>query len=378
LAGELHIVELSRGRRDLNRFIRVAHGLYRADPNWVAPLTSDLRKVLGDANPFYEHADAQFWVAARGGRDVGRIAGIVDRVHNDYHKEHTAFWGFFECEDDAEVAASLFKAVNDWARGRGTDRLLGPMNPSSNDECGLLVEGFDSAPVFMMTYNPPYYARLVEGAGYGKAKDLLAYHFRISAEPQARMERLAAAARRRLPEVTFRSVRIKELAADLVKVKEVYNSAWEANWGFAPMTDGDLQFMAGRLKPLLVPQLAWLAETAHEAVGFMMSMPDYNQALKPLRGRLMSPWLFWALPYLLRWKPTRFVRVVTLGIKKAWRQRGIDAVLFAESLKHSLATGYADCEVSWLLEDNEMVIRPIQVFGGALYKRYRLYEKPVG
>ena len=373
----MRIVPLSRGRRDIARFLAVPHGIYRGDPNWVAPLEDDLRKVFTDANPLFSHAEMQLWVAERDGRDVGRIAGILDRAHNDFHRETTAFFGFFECVDDAAVSAELFAVVAAWARERRMTRLLGPMNPTTNDECGLLVEGFDSPPVLMMTYNPAYYMRLFDAAGLTKAKDLLAYRIVLKDTPLARLSRLAAGFSRRQPDLRIRSIRKKTLKADLTKVKEVYNAAWEDNWGFVPMTDGDIDFMAGRLKPLLAEDLVLLAETPQEPVAFMMSLPDYNEAMKPLKGKLLTPKIFGFLAYLLGWKRPRMTRLITLGIKKSYRNRGIDAVMFAESLKAMLAGGYRECEVSWILEDNVMVQRPIELFEGRVYKRYRIYEKAV-
>lgn len=371
------IVEVSRRGRDLARFLHVPYPIYRDDPNWVAPLLDDLKKVFADKNPLFEHAEMKLWVAVRDGKDVGRVAGILDRTHNTVHHESTAFFGFFESVNDPVVAGALLETVGAWAKETGMNNLLGPMNPTTNDECGLLIEGFDPPPVIMMTYNPRYYIDLLEGAGFAKAKDLLAYHFTVDEEPLRRLTRLADAVRRREPDLVVRPIRRKTLKQDLARVKEVYNSAWEENWGFVPMTDAELDFMAARLKPLLLEEIALLAEVKGEPVAFMMSLPDYNEALQPLKGKLLTPKIVNFLKYLMGWKRPRFVRVVTLGIKKGYRQRGIDAVMFAQSLRASLEVGFRDCEVSWMLEDNVMILRPIDVFGGKKYKTYRLYEKAV-
>jgi hypothetical protein len=199
----------------------------------------------------------------------------------------------------------------------------------------------------------------------------------INEKPLSRLSRLASGFARREPELTIRPIRKKTLKADLTKVKEVYNSAWEDNWGFVPMTDGDIDFMAARLKPLLVEDLVLLAENPREPVGFMMSLPDYNEAMKPLKGKLLTPKIFVFLAYLLGWKRPRMTRLITLGIKRKYRNRGIDAVMFAESLRAMLAAGYRECEVSWILEDNVMVQRPIDLFEGKVYKRYRIYERAI-
>lgn len=373
----MKVVPLTRARRDVARFLAVPHGIYRGDPNWVAPLEDDLKKVFGEGNPLFEHAEMGLWVAESGGRDVGRIAGVLDRAHNEFHGERSAFFGFFESIDDPAVSRALFAEVERWAKERGMDRLLGPMNPTTNDECGLLVEGFDSPPVLMMTYNPQYYLRLYDDAGLVKAKDLLAYRVVLAPKPLERLSRLAAGFERRQPDLGVRPIRKKTLKADLTKVKEVYNAAWEDNWGFVPMTDGDIDFMAARLKPLLAEDLVLLAETPQEPVAFMMSLPDFNEAMKPLRGKLLTPKLLGFLSYLLGWKKPKMVRLITLGIKKSHRNRGIDAVMFFHSLQAMLSAGYRECEISWILEDNVMVQRPIALFEGEVYKRYRIYEKPV-
>jgi ribosomal protein S18 acetylase RimI-like enzyme len=251
------------------------------------------------------------------------------------------------------------------------------MNPTTNDECGLLVDGFDDPPALMMTYNPRYYVELFDACGLTKAKDLLAFNVEIAEKPLARLRRLADGFARREKNLVVRPIRKKTLKADLTKVKEVYNSAWEDNWGFVPMTDEDIDFMAGRLKPLLVEDLTFIAETPTEPVGFMMTLPDFNEAIQPLKGKLLTPKLLNFVAYLMGWKKPSRTRLITLGIKKGYRNRGIDAVMFAESLGAILKGGYRNCEISWILEDNVMVQRPIRLFEGRVYKTYRIYEKAV-
>ena len=373
----IQIIELARTGRELSRFLQVPYPIYGDDPNWVAPLLVDLRKVFLDTNPLFAHAEMRLWVATRDGRDVGRIAGIVDRNHLTRHQDGAAFWGFFESVDDRAVAAALFDRAATWAREHGCRKLLGPMNPTTNDECGLLVDGFDRPPVVMMTYNPRYYVPLVEGCGFAKAKDLLAYHLHVDPKPMARLTKIADGLARRNPDIQITRIRKKTLKSDLVKVRAVYNAAWEDNWGFDPMTDAELDFMGERLKPLLVEDAALLAEDKGEPVAFMLSLPDYNEALRPMRGRLLTPKVWGLARMLMGWRKPRMARVVTLGIVKTHRQRGIDAMLFAQSLKAALDLGVSECEVSWMLEDNLMVLRPIEVFDGSRYKTYRLYERAV-
>jgi hypothetical protein len=375
MSSPITVREVARQGRDLARFLRVPYAIYAADPNWVAPLLTDLKKVFRDGNPLFEHAEMRLWIAEREGRDVGRIAGVLDRNHVARHADGAAFWGFFESVDDQAVADALFAATSTWAKSVGASKLLGPMNPTTNDECGLLVDGFDRPPVIMMTYNPRYYVPLVEQAGFTKAKDLLAYHFTVDNGPLERLEKIARGLARRNPDITLKPIQKKTIRQDLEKVKQVYNAAWEDNWGFVPMTSAELDFMGERLRPLLVENWALLAEDKGVPVGFMLSLPDYNEALAPLKGRLLTPKIFHFLKYLLGWKMPKWGRVLTLGILKDYRQRGIDAMFFAHSLREGLRSGVKEVEVSWMLEDNLMVLRPIEVFGGSRYKTYRLYER---
>jgi ribosomal protein S18 acetylase RimI-like enzyme len=377
MSNETRIEALSRNARDVSRFLEVSYAIYREDPHWVAPLLMDLKKVFTDANPLFQHAEMQLWIASRGGRDIGRIAGILDHNYHRATGDDAAFFGFFECVEDADANRRLFGAVSDWARQKGTKGLLGPMNPTSNDECGLLVKGFDSPPVLMMTYNPRYYITLIEAEGFRKAKDLLAFHIDLATIPMARLERIATKIKKRNPNLVFRPVRRKTLEADLGKVKEVYNEAWQDNWGFVPMTDAEVDFMAERLKPLLMEGLIWLAEAGTEPVGFLLAMPDYNMALKPLKGRLLTPKVLGFIPYLLGWKrPTR-TRVLTLGVKEKYRAKGLESALLIEGLKVGFDAGVRESEASWILEDNVMMCRMLEAIGGRPYKTYRLYRKDV-
>jgi ribosomal protein S18 acetylase RimI-like enzyme len=377
MSPSVEIIPLERNPRDVDRFLRVPYGIYANDPNWVAPLLMDVRKVFQDENPLFEHATMQLWVARHHGRDVGRIAGILEQLHNQTHNERTAFFGFFECVEEPEAARRLFDTVSDWARAQGMKRLLGPMNPTTNDECGLLVEGFDSPPVFMMAYNPRYYAPLVESAGFAKAKDLLAYDFDLANTPMSRFERIWSKFQKREPEIRVEPVRKRTLTRQLTQIQQVYNEAWEDNWGFVPMTDAEIRFMAARLKPLLVEGLTQIALNGEEPVGFLLATSDFNEAFHPLNGRLLSLGLVQALPYLLQWKVPKYCRVLTLGVKAAYRGRGIEAAMLTHGLRTGFQLGFRRIESSWILEDNTAVQRVIQLFGGEVYKRYRLYEKAV-
>ncbi|HEV2064808.1 MAG TPA: N-acetyltransferase, partial [Thermoanaerobaculia bacterium] len=361
------------------RFFDVADRVYAGDPNWVPPLRDDVALVFSDKNPFWEHAEIQLFVARRDGKDVGRIAAILDRGHNEFHGEKTAFFGFFESENDAATAVALFDAAGARGRARGMTTLRGPANPSLNDEAGLLVDGFGSPPVLMMTYNPRYYVALYENAGFRKAKDLLAYWFRLEEKPLARLLRVADRLRKRESDIVVRTVSKGGLEKELPRIREVYNEAWEKNWGFVPMSSGEMDFMAKRLKPLVVEELLWLAEAKKpdgtlDPVAFMLMLPDYNVAMAKAGGSLLP---FGWLKFLLALKKIKTVRVVTLGLKKPYRMRGIQSIMMADSLKYLLKKGYTGAEVSWLLEDNELVIGSVRLWGGQLYKTYRMYDRPI-
>lgn len=372
----LQIVPLpDRGPKSLRRFEDVAHGLYRGDPHWVAPLFDEVLAILGTRNPFWEHAETQLWVARQGGRDVGRIAGIVDRTHNTVHRERTAHFGWFECVDDARVSAALFDVAFDWARQRGMDRVVGPMSPSINGECGLLVDGFDSPPVLMMTYAPRYHAALVERAGFAKVRDLIAFYIDHARCPAERLRRLGERVLKRHPDIAIRPVTKRSLKADVPHIKRVYNEAWEQNWGAVPLSSGEIDLLVERLGPLLIDGLVWLAESQGEVMGFQLILPDANEFLQPLRGRLLSPGLLKALPYLVGWRYPRTMRLVALGTRPEFRGLGIEAVMFARSLERAIELGFKGCEASWVLEDNLPVRRLIEVFEGRPYKTYRVYER---
>ncbi|MHC1763259.1 MAG: N-acetyltransferase family protein [Verrucomicrobiia bacterium] len=371
----LQIIPLSRDTQDIRRFLRVSERIYRDDPFWVAPLWLDIRKQFSDGNPFLNHAEMALWIASRDGEDVGRVAGIFDRLRQDPPGERTAYFGFFETQRDPEVSHALFEVVSSWAQHKGADLLVGPMNPSANDECGLLVKGFEQPPVLLMSYNPGYYEELVLAAGFNKAKDLLAYHIDLAGCPLNRIDRLVERFRRRKSNLRLRPIRRRTLAQDLPKIKEVYNEAWSRNWGFVPMTDAEVDYMAKRLGPLLTEGISWLAETPEGPVGFLLALPDYNEAIKPLRGRLFTPKLAGLLPYLLGRKLPTTARVIALGVKERFRGRGIETTMLGEALRVGARLGFRQAEASWVLEENVATRQTIEAFGGKPHKTYRLYQR---
>jgi ribosomal protein S18 acetylase RimI-like enzyme len=375
MSNDIKIVHLARTSRDIDRFLKVSYTIYRDDPLWVAPLLMDLKKVFTDENPLFEHAAMELWIATKEGRDVGRIAGIIENQADKGDTAREASFGFYECVNEPAVSEALFKELFAWAKKQNATRMIGPVNPTTNDECGLLINGFDSAPVFMMTYNPEYYVGLIETQGFSKAKDLLAFIIDLSKIPMDRLTRIAGKVRKRNPDLSFRPILRKTLQHDLGKVKEIYNAAWQDNWGFIPMTDAEVDFLAARLKPMLMEGLVWIAETKDEPVAFLLATPDFNVALQPLKGRLLTPRLLGFIPYLMGWKLPPRTRVLTLGVKDKYRGRGLESALLIEGLKVGFDAGFKESEASWILEDNVMMCRVLESIGGRVYKTYRIYER---
>ncbi len=374
-------VEVARIQSGLEKdeFIRFQWQVYEADLHWVPPLLMERRDFVDPAkNPFYDHADVALFVARRGGQVVGRIAAVEDRNFNSFHGTKTAYFGLYESLNDAGVAAALFKAAKEWARWRGLDTLLGPMNLSTNYEVGLLVEGFDSDPYIQMPYNPRYYGALFEACGLKKAKDLWAWERSAKTPPPERFTRIADKIREH-EEITIRSVNLRDFDAEAARIKEVYNAAWEENWGFVPMTSAEFDKLARDLRQMITPDLAIIAEHRGEPIAFSLTVPDYNQALKKVNGRLTTYGIPVGLAKLL-WHARSIdrVRLIALGVKQGWRRRGVDAVLVVETIRRAHRLGYAGGEISWTLEDNDLINRAIEACGCTRTKVYRVYEAPTG
>lgn len=363
------------GRTELDAFIRLPWRLYRGDPRWVPPLLADVRALLDTSkHPFHRHADVQLFLALRDGAAVGRIAAIVNRAHNEFHDVRLGFFGLFECDDDEDAAARLLETAEAWLRERGMTAVEGPMNLSTNDELyspGLLVDGFDTPPVVMMTHTRPSYPALLEAAGYRGVKDLLAYWVDGSnGLPPRFMDALERA--QRAARVTIRGLDMKRFAAEVDTIQDIYNSAWEQNWGFVPMTPEEIAYMAEHLKPVVNPRLCAMAEVDGEPVGFALALPDYNQALRHVNGRLLP---FGVLKFLWHRRRINAVRVITLGLKPEYRHRGLDGMLIGHIFRESQKLGSPRGECSWILEDNSAMRRGIERVGGTVYKTYRVYGR---
>lgn len=361
--------------RAFKQFIDLPWTIYRGDPYWVPPLKSDVRSLLSQKHPFYRHAEKGLFLAVRDGVPVGRVAAILNHNHNGFHGERAGFFGFFECMDDDESSGALLAEVEKWCREKGAEIIRGPVNPSTNEECGLLIENFLSPPFVMMTYNPPYYVDLLEGCGYRKAKDLYAYWYHVGKKVPQRLERLVGKVMEKEKGLSVRHLDMNRFDEDLKAVRIIYNEAWEKNWGFVPMTDGEIDFLAKKLKPLVAPEIVNLAFVDGEPAGFAMGLPDYNSVLKILNGRL-TPW--GALGALRAAKRIRSGRCITLGVREKFRKRGIETPLFAMTWQGGIDLGYRYGEFSWLLEDNKPILdAAAKVFSASHYKTYRIYEKPL-
>lgn len=362
-----------RGWRDLRGFLKLSWRIYQDDPAWVPPLLFDLKKLLNPRkHPFHQHAEVQYFLARRGQEVVGRIAAIINHQYVQFHEEATGFFGFFESVNDEEVAAELLAAAERWVAERGMAGMRGPMNFSTNEECGLLVEGFQYPPAVMMPYNPPYYIQLLEAAGYVKAKDLLAY---LIADPTKTPERLARGVARlqRGQNITIRPINLRRFREDLEIIRGIYHSAWEHNWGFVPMTKAEFDDTAQQLRRVANPNLCLIAEVEGEPVGFALALPDYNQALRYINGRLLP---FGLLKLLWYRRKIDAARVLTLGLKPGFRRLGIDALLYFRLWQETPKNGYsAWVECSWILEDNWEMRRGLERMGARIYKTYRIYEK---
>lgn len=355
-------------------FLRLLWRLYRGDPHWVPPLLFQQRALLDPAqHPFHQHATVQLFLAYEGPDPVGRIAAIVNQQHIAVHQEAVGFFGFFETVPSVAVAQALLQAAADWLRAQGMVAMRGPVNPSTNDECGLLVEGFDRPPVFMMPYNPPSYPALLEACGLRKAKDLYAYYIHRDWVDLQRYQRLADRLRERAG-VVVRPGQMARFEAELMLIKQVYNRAWERNWGFVPMTDAEFAYLARALKPLVVPELVQIALVGEEPAGFALVLPDYNQVIRHLNGRLG---LLGLLKFLWYRRRISTIRVMALGVVPEHRKKGIEALMILHAWEQAHRRGYQDAEVSWILEDNHLMNNTIRNLGCRHYKTYRIYEQPL-
>ncbi|MEW6207140.1 MAG: N-acetyltransferase [Acidobacteriota bacterium] len=369
---EIRPVKSSRERRE---FLDLPYRLYRDDPHWVPPLRMAQKDMLDTRrHPFYLTADVEMFIARRQRRAVGRIMAIINHAHNSFHNERAGFFGFFESENDREVASDLIQTAKMWAKERGAAVMRGPFNPSPNYECGLLVEGFDSPPVVMMTYNPPYYIDLLEQSGLRKAVDMYAY--RISPGSFILSDKLKSVADRLRESISVRTVDMKNIRREADIIRSIYNNAWSDNWGFVPMIEEEFAHLTRDLKQIVDPRIVYIAEKKTdsgeaEPVGFFLAVPDINLALKKIDGRLFPLGLI-----KLLWHSRRIpsFRIIIMGVIKEHQSLGVASLFYERIYRDVTKCGYEDAEMSWVLENNVTMNRAARLIGGRRYKTYRIYE----
>jgi GNAT superfamily N-acetyltransferase len=325
-------------------------------------------------NPFFEHAEVELFLAYKGGVLNGRVAAIIDENHNKIHNEKIVFFGLYESFNDFNVTKVLLDKVVEWGKERGMEILRGPMNLSMNDECAFLLEGFDSPPVIMMTYNPRYYLELMEKYGLVKAKDLYAFFMTKDHETAKKVDEIVEKTKS-ATDITLRTANLKNIDEEAERIKSIYNQGWENNWGFVPWTDKEMEHMAKKLKQIADPNLIILAEDKGKPVGFAFGLPNYNEILIKMNGKLFPLGILKLLYYR---KKIEGVRGVVFGVLKEYRLTGLSYLLYSELEKNGIAKGYQWAETSWQLEDNEAVNRFVVSVGGKVYKKYRIFEKSIG
>ena len=367
-----------RDDRMMKLFIEIPFRIYAKVDHWISQPRMAVRDLLNrNKHPFHEHAQVEYFLAFRDRECVGRIAAIENFAHNQFHGEKIGFFGFLDAQADAEIFRALLAEAEAWCRARGLSAMRGPCSFSTNEECGALVMGFDALPTVMMPWNPESYPRHIEAAGYAKAKDL--YSWWVDEDNyDERLHRIADRVREKISgrdkkvSVVSRAVNMGRFAAELELVRKVYNSAWEKNWGFVPMTRAEIDFMAKELKPLLLPELLRFIEVDGEPVAFALTLPDYNMILRHLKGRLGPAEI--ALFLLLR-KRIHTIRMLTMGVVKEFRGRGLESILISDTVRECRRIGFAAADMGWILEDNVLMNRTLQSLGGRHYKTHRIYEK---
>ncbi len=361
------------GTSGTREFVKLQWKFYQGDHNWVPPLLMDRMKLLNvKKNPFFKHSDMQLFIAEDQGEAVGRIAAIINRNHNAVHGDKVGFFGFFESINRQDVANALVDAAASWLRAKGMDTMRGPMNPSVNDEIGMLVKGFDRPPVILMTYNPRYYPLLMDGAGMKKAKDLLAYLLENERVATEKLERGQQLVRERYG-VTVRDVDFKNIEREAVILKDLYNRSWEANWGAVAMTDEEFDFLAKDLTQVVgkFKDLVFILERHGEPVGFALCLPDLNQVLKHNGSGRLLPALYHMLTGT---RMISFARIIVLGVIPQYRGKGFDSVMYWEVLQRAAKHNIYTAEASWVLEDNVMMNRGAKMMNAEAYKTYRIYD----
>jgi len=366
-------ITLATTKKERKQFIDFPYQHYADDENWIPPLKMEQKKLIDtENNPFYKNGDIALFLAEQDGKPCGRIAAIQDRRYNEHHNNKTGFFGFFECINDQSVANLLFKVAGDWLKQRGHTDVLGPANPSMMDEIGVLVDGFEYEPSFMMPYHKPYYDNLITTAGLEKEMDMYAFRVTQATVTLDRIYRAEEIVRRRLPKLKIREIDTKNLDQEVEIVRNIFNQAWSQNWGFIPLSKEELEELAKDLKLILDPKVAHVAEIDGEPVAFSIALPDLNQALKHTDGTLFPTGIF-----KLLWHRRNIdqIRTALMGVVPEYQGKGIDALLHKEAIINGREVGYNSSELSWVLESNKNMIRVAEKLGANIEKTYRMYQK---
>jgi len=369
-------VSLVASRKDRNAFIKFPWQIYEGDPAWIPPLLIERKAFLDrKRHPFYLHGDATLFLARHGKEIVGRIMVSDDPNYNALHQSNVGCFGLFECIDNRDVAAALLEAAASWLRKKGRTEMMGPIDYSTNYVCGLLIDGFQFAPTILTAHNPPYYRELIESSGFAKAKDWYAWSFADPAKAATRLRPLAERFRKRWP-VTIRAGNLKNVREESRRLRQIYNQAWEKNWGFVPFTEAEIEFMTHELKQLVIPEFTLIAEVGDEPVGFILCVPDINVALRHINGRLTTFGLPIGLAKLLYYKSrTRTARLIALGVIEKYRRSGIAEMLVLRIVEDAMIKRGFTGELSMTLEDNFTINRFLEAIGAERYKTYRIFKR---
>jgi GNAT superfamily N-acetyltransferase len=355
------------------QFLALPWEINRGDPNWIPPLRTNQKEMVGfKKHPFYDDAEGQAFLALRGGRAVGRVHAILNHAHNRYHKENRGFFGFFECLDDQEVAGALFEQVRRWFAAKGITQIRGPVNPSLNYECGLLIDGFDTPPMFMMTHNLPYYGRLIEGCGFAKVEDLFAFwgHIDMLDQLDKKLAFIVEECQKRF-DIKLRRLDQRRFGQEVRMFLDIYNQSLQGTWGFAPLSEGEIAHMAAAMKHLVVPEMTTVAEIDGRPVGAQFGLLDYNTRIKQIDGRLFP---FGFIRLLWNRRAIKRVRLISTNVIPEYQKWGLGLVIAARLVPEVRAWGIKEAEFSWVLESNKLSYGTLKRGGAKITKTYRLYD----
>jgi GNAT superfamily N-acetyltransferase len=369
------IVKPVESRRERRQFLELPWQINRGDPQWIPPLRLNQEELVGYRHhPFYADAEGQTFLALKDSQPVGRVLALVNHAHNRFHKENRGFFGFFESIDEQEVASGLFDAARAWLSARGIEAIRGPMNPSMNHECGLLIEGFDTPPFFMMTHNLPYYQRLIENYGFRKVDDMVAFwgHVTMLEKLDQKLAFIVNECRSRF-KINLRPLNRKKFHEDVRLFLNIYNQSLVGTWGFVPLSDAEVTHMAASLRYLIAPELTTIAEIDGQPVGAMFSLLDYNPRIKQIDGRLFP---FGFLRLIWNKRAIKRVRLLSTNVVPEYQKWGLGLVLAAGIVPAVKAWGIEEAEFSWVLESNKLSFGTLKRGGAKITKRYRIFDYP--